>query len=66
MDLDRAVLKQTLKEALVEVLQEQRELFHEVFLEVLEDLAMVEAIREGQQSELTTREVVFRVLRGQP
>ena len=62
--LDRAALKRALKEALVEVLQEQRTLFHEVFAEVLEDLALAEAIREGQQTPTASRAEVFRAVRG--
>jgi hypothetical protein len=63
-DLDRTTLKQALKEALVEAIQEQRDLFHDVFAEVLEDFAMSEAIREGQQTDSTSRDEVFRVLQG--
>lgn len=50
-DLTEDGLKKLLKEALVETLQEQRELLHDVFAEVLEDIALAEAIREGRQTE---------------
>jgi hypothetical protein len=63
-NLDGDVLKRALKEALAETLQEQRELFHEVFAEVLEDFALAEAIREGQQTKPAKREDVFRLLEG--
>ena len=52
-------LKQMFKEALTETLHEQRELLHEVFAEVIEDFALAEAIREGQQTELVERDEVF-------
>lgn len=55
-------MKQVLKEALAETLHEQRELLHEVFAEVLEDFALFEAIREGQQTERVDRDEVFDVL----
>jgi hypothetical protein len=58
-------LKRALKEALVETLQEQRELLHEVFAEVLEDFALAEAIREGQQTKPATRAEVFLLLQSQ-
>jgi len=61
-NIDKATLKLALKEALAETLQEQRALFHEVFAEVLEDFALVEAIRKGQQTKSRTREEVFRLL----
>ncbi|HET7479374.1 MAG TPA: hypothetical protein VFJ72_07665 [Rubrobacteraceae bacterium] len=52
-------MKQALKEAFAETLHEQRELLHEVFAEVLEDFALAEAIREGQQTERMDRDEVF-------
>jgi len=64
-DVNQATLKQALKEALAETLQEQRELLHEVFAEVLEDFALAEAIREGQETNIATREEVFRILQGE-
>jgi hypothetical protein len=64
-DLDAEVLKRVLKEVLAETLREQRGLFHEIFTEVLEDFALAEAIREGQQTASATREEVFRSLRAQ-
>lgn len=63
---DKEVLKQALKEALAEAFQEQRGLFHEVFAEVLEDFALVEAIREGLETKEASREEVFRALRSNP
>ena len=64
--LSEVALKRVLKEALVETLQEQRELLHEVFTEVLEEFALAEAIREGQQSKRAPRAEVVRVLEGSP
>ena len=63
-NLTEDTLKKLFKEALAETLQEQRELLHEVFSEVLEDIALADAIREGQQTEKVTREEIFRVLEG--
>ena len=60
----RLALKKTLKEALAETLHEQRELLQEVFTQVLEDVALADAIREGKKSKTTPRSEVFKVLRG--
>ena len=57
-------LKQAMKEALAETLSEQRDLFREVFAEALEDLALIEAIEEGGQTEKVDRAEVFAVLEG--
>ena len=59
---DKEAMKQLFKEAVAEALEERRDLLHEVFAEVLEDFALAEAIREGQQSELATRDEVFSIL----
>lgn len=63
--IDPVLLKQTLKEALAETLQEQRGLFHELFVEVLEDFALAEGIREGSGSELVDRDEVMSLLEGE-
>ena len=62
--LSESALKKLFKEALTETLQEQRELLHDVFAEVLEDIALAEAIRKGQQTEPVAREDIFRSLEG--
>jgi hypothetical protein len=62
--LDTTTLKVALKEALVETLHEQREFLQEVFAEVLEDVALADAIREGQATESAARDDVLSVLRG--
>mgnify|MGYP006171174473 CR=1 FL=1 len=55
-------LRQMLKEAVVEALDERRDLIHELLTEVLEDFALSEAIREGQDSGLADRNAVFETL----
>ena len=60
--LNTSELKQLVKEALKESLLEQRDLLYEVFTEVLEDVGLSEAIREGLQTERVTRHEVFKVL----
>ena len=62
--LSEDTLKKLFKEALTETLQEQRELLHDVFAEVLEDIALAEAIREGQRTEKVAREEIFKTLEG--
>jgi len=61
-ELREATVKKLFKEALVETLHEQRELLHEMLVEVLEDTALAAAVRQGRQTERTTRDAVFRAL----
>lgn len=53
--------KELLKLALTEVLQEQRELFAEVVLEMLEDVALVTLIKEGEETERVSREAIDEI-----
>lgn len=55
-------LKEALKAALVEVLEERGDLLRDVLAEVLEDVALIHAIREGEESHEVSREEVFRIL----
>ena len=61
-DLREATVKKLFKEALVETLHEQRELLHDVLAEVLEDTALAAAVRQGRQTDKTTRDAVFKAL----
>ncbi len=61
-ELRSPAFKQLLKEALSETLREQRDLLHEVFAEVIEDMALAEAIRQGRETEPVSRDSILRVL----
>ncbi|MCY4283173.1 MAG: hypothetical protein OXD47_10180 [Gammaproteobacteria bacterium] len=62
IELSETTLKRLFKEALTEAFREQRALLHETLAEVLEDLALAEAVRAGQQTEIVSRETVFESL----
>lgn len=60
--IDEAKLKELLKSAIVEILEERKDLVREVLEEALEDIALARAIEEGEQSELLTRDEIFKAL----
>lgn len=62
VSLDEARVKELFKQAILELFQEQRDLLYDLFVEVLEDLALVNAIKEGQASETVSRAEVFQIL----
>jgi len=62
--LDETQIKELFKQAFVELLQERKDLLYELVAEIIEDFALVEAIREGEETEPVRREEVFRVLEG--
>ena len=63
--LDESRLKQILKEALMEALEEKKDVFHELIVEAIEDIAMINAIREGQNTETVGKQEIFDILQGQ-
>lgn len=62
MIADKNQLKEVFKQALTELLQEQRGLLYDIFAEVLEDIAMVNAIKEGEATAIVSRNQVFEIL----
>ncbi|NEU73988.1 hypothetical protein PI95_015840 [Hassallia byssoidea VB512170] len=62
INLDEIKLKELLKAAIVEVLQEQKEVFSDLFAEIIEDIAFSKAIKEGEKTELVSREAIFKIL----
>ena len=59
---DETRLKALLKEALVEVLEQRREWFSSLVAEALEDIALVQAIKEGEATEIVSRDEIFDLL----
>lgn len=59
---DAGVFKQAVKEAVVEALHEQRAWLRDILLEVVEEAALAQAIREGEHTEEISRDVIFRLL----
>ena len=59
---DETRLKALLKEALVEVLEQRREWFSALLAEALEDVALVQAIKAGETSEVVSRDEIFDLL----
>ncbi len=62
VETDRETIKKIFKESLAETLHENRQLFEEIIADVLEDLAMAEAIREGRQTRKINRDEIFKTL----
>lgn len=64
--LNEIEIKELFKQAVTEVLQEQRELLYEVLWEALEDIALAQAIQQGEGTPMVSREAVFQVLESAP
>ncbi len=64
ISLDDSRLKALLKETILELLDEHREEFSRVLLEVLEDIALSRAIREGETSGEADRQEILDIIAG--
>ena len=62
--IDEGKIKQLMKEALVEALQEQKGALHDLVVEVIEDIAMINAIRQGESSETVSKKEILDILKG--
>ena len=62
--LDETEIKELFKQAFVELLQERRDLFYDVIAEIVEDIALLRAIKEGEETVTVHREAVFQNLEG--
>ncbi len=59
----RNELKQAVKESLGEFFTEKKEILHNAFLEVIEDIGMSNAIKEGEKSAFVSEKEVFKALK---
>jgi len=62
--LDEAQIKDLFKQAVLELVQENRDLLYDFLAEVMEDIAMVNAIKEGETTEAVSRAEVLQFLQG--
>ncbi|KAB8317627.1 hypothetical protein SD81_020355 [Tolypothrix campylonemoides VB511288] len=62
INLEESKLKELLKTAIIELLQEQKEVFSDLLAEAIEDIALVKAIKEGENTEKVDREAIFKIL----
>lgn len=62
--IDEGKLKQVFKEAIIEMLEERKNLFHDIIVEAMEDIALTNAIREGESTESVSKKEIFNILEG--
>jgi hypothetical protein len=60
LNLDR--LKDVLKSAIIELMRGNRKEVSEFLTEIIEDVAMKQAIAEGETTEMVSRESIFQLL----
>lgn len=62
--LNEVMLKEIMKSAFIEAFEEKRSLLYDLIAEVLEDIALVQAIKEDENSPSMSRAELFDILEG--
>jgi spore coat polysaccharide biosynthesis protein SpsF (cytidylyltransferase family) len=62
--IDHGKLKEIFKLAVIEAMEEKRDMVHDLLVEAMEDLAMIHAIEQGEETEVTSRDEVMDILEG--
>jgi hypothetical protein len=60
--IDDQTLRGLLKEALIEVLEEKPELLRDMLAEAIKQIGLTQAIREGEDTALVSRDAVLKAL----
>jgi len=64
LPIDSVKIKELFKQAIIEAMEEKKEVVHDLLVEAMEDLAMIHAIQEGEETEPVSRDEVFKILEG--
>jgi len=59
---DSSKLKGIFKQAIIEAIEEKKDVVHDLLVDAMEDLAMIHAIQEGENSGQASRKEVFDIL----
>jgi len=62
--IDDGKIKDLFKQAIIETIEEKKDIVHDLLMEVMDDLAMIRAIEEGENSGSVGREEIFNILDG--
>lgn len=62
--LENPELKLAFKAALLKILEERHDLLTDIIEEVVEDIALKNAIKQGESSQVVSRQEIFNVLGG--
>lgn len=63
-DSDSGKLKEIFKQAIIEAIEEKKDVVHDLLMDAMEDLAMIHAIQEGENTGSASRNEVFDILKG--
>jgi phosphopantetheine adenylyltransferase len=59
--IDDEKIKDLFKKAIIEAMEERKDLVYELLQDVMEDILMVKAIQEGEDSEVVERDEILEL-----
>lgn len=62
--VDDKKLKDLMKQAIIEAIEEKKDMVQELLVEALEEVALIRAIKDGENSGLVDRNEIFGILAG--
>jgi len=62
--IDDSKIKDLFKQAIIEAIEEKKQVVYDLLVEVMEDIAMVRAIEDGENSGMVSRDDIFQILEG--
>jgi len=65
LTIDEKQMKELLKEVMVELIKEKQGLFMDLMLEVIEEVGLANAIKEGRRNEFVSEDSITTILEGQ-
>ena len=60
---DSNKIKEVFKQAIIEAMEEKKDMVHDLIVEAMEDLGMIHAIQQGEDTETIERDEVFQILK---
>lgn len=60
--LNEEKIRNIVKQGIIEVFNEKKEILYNVFYDVLEDISLCNAIKEGEKTRKVSRKKIFKIL----
>jgi hypothetical protein len=63
--IEKEQMKSLIKESISEAFEQNREYFGQIIEEIIEDKFFLKALKEGEETELVSREEIFNALKNE-
>ena len=59
------IFEKLFKQAIIEAIEEKKDVVHDLLVDAMEDIAMIRAIQEGENTDSVGKKEIFDILEGQ-